>query len=967
MGKVAVVHDALVILKDHGADVDISAKAVVIEFKDAFPQSCRIVLNARKGRFLTINPKIKKRDRIYVRIIEKGGKVTEDVFHVRKIKRKRIPGVGLGLELFCPHQSEHLWKRTISFKGRGKRISGNAALALIVKDINANKGASDPTIEIVTPFDVTKKLGNRFDPNTTNSYVFESAKAETAIEELKDIEAQPVEGGGSLEPMYVRYKSKYDHATGNFLDVVQLQAFEQGFKGIGGVIFRNIPTVTLKHTGGSTPRPGFLTLVSDEDPEEGTNLVAIGNKTTGSFTKEWMLYFGAKEVFDSARAYNNSATYKRGSLVVGPNGATYEAKQTTTGDDPPNGSFWEARLFEKPADFSGATTYLADDLVKLNDIAYKSLSGGNLNNDPETNPTLWRRINFAPTVDYSPLTKDKAQFFINALAGARFATTNNFKTAMIDPNVVIDDKLHPRMPVRLVVTNPTSIPIDHKIGTTRIPDAYMILVINPATGVEEGFGDFAGNDASGVPFAGNVAEYVDRNLDGTGFWRVFKGKQTLQDQEIFDWDDSNSWVKFPCVPTFIGPIPSQFVNQNGDCITFPLLEPGTRETIWVKGAYTLSELLGVGKVGVFRVGRQFECVHSVKFDTANSRIDAGNEEIIDELESATSAFFIKSQPRALDGSSNTFYVGLNFWSLHPLTSNSLPYGVVNAGEKINLPTMDLNNMDLTHKGISEWFGPGVEDYYPLQALTMWMRLSIRDLFLGFLDDLDADFVIGTYWVDRQMNVMLVEEPVKRNNKTLGYTANLNKMKPFQGVPGTSAFGIQADNPSGVVAFDPTEFLFGGIYTRDSFDKQGRYIGIRSRFLNKDTMKMSVDAWRYSKPLVATNIDQPGNKPDFNIEPMKFQKTSISLYGTLKNFILGIEQFLNFDRRKFTLDVPPGKKIDWGDPVYVTDTQAIDDADDGLANTVKVTADAITITVSKTKNAPAGIKKTIEFVRRLYAT
>jgi len=319
MGSVAVVHDALVILKDHGPDVDLSGKFVVIEYKDTFPQSCRIVFNARKGRLLTVTPKIKKRDRIFVRITEKGGHIHEDVFHVRKIKRKRIPGVGLSLEVMCPHQSEHLWKRTISFKRRGKRISGRDALNLIVADINANKGASDPTIEVPT-FDPVKKIGNRFDPNTSNSYVFESAKAETAIEELKDIEAQPVEGGGSLEPMYVRFKSKYDHASGNFLDTVYLQAFEQGFKNNGGSTFNNTPSITLRHTGASTPRPSILRLESDEDPEEGTNLVAIGNKTTGSFTREWMLYFGAKEVFDSARTWDSTATYKRGNLVVGPNG-----------------------------------------------------------------------------------------------------------------------------------------------------------------------------------------------------------------------------------------------------------------------------------------------------------------------------------------------------------------------------------------------------------------------------------------------------------------------------------------------------------------------------------------------------------------------------------------------------------------------------------------------------------------------
>ena len=60
MGSVAVVHNALVILKDHGADVDLSGKFTTIEFKDTFPQSLRLVLNTRKGRFLTVAPKNKK-------------------------------------------------------------------------------------------------------------------------------------------------------------------------------------------------------------------------------------------------------------------------------------------------------------------------------------------------------------------------------------------------------------------------------------------------------------------------------------------------------------------------------------------------------------------------------------------------------------------------------------------------------------------------------------------------------------------------------------------------------------------------------------------------------------------------------------------------------------------------------------------------------------------------------------------
>ena len=45
--------------------------------------------------------------------------------------------------------------------------------------------------------------------------------------------------------MYVRFVSKYDHSTGNFLDTVLLSAFEQGFQDDGMGNFVNIPNITL--------------------------------------------------------------------------------------------------------------------------------------------------------------------------------------------------------------------------------------------------------------------------------------------------------------------------------------------------------------------------------------------------------------------------------------------------------------------------------------------------------------------------------------------------------------------------------------------------------------------------------------------------------------------------------------------------------------------------------------------------
>jgi len=1057
VGKFAEVNEVLVILKDHSGDVgadvngdfDLSGKWSVIEYENAQPQGVKITFNARDGRFLTKIPIIKKRDRIYVEIIEKNGNITKDVFHVRNIKRMRGRGKALSLIVTCPHQSENLWKKTVSFKRRGKRISGNKAIETIVNDINLNKGSKDPTIEIPT-FNTITKAGNRFDITTSNNYFFDSVKLDSAIDEIKNIEKQPVEGGGSFEPMYFRFISKYDHATGLDLDTVQVQAFEQGFQengatatanaviesgiitsfkitnqgkgyttvptvtitgrgsgaigtavlGTGGfsdkVIdiivtnggtgytsgatvliesspsseFTNIPNITLIHPKlGSGDRPNILSLDSNEDPEQGTNLIAIGDKSSGSYPRDWMMFVGAQDVFNSAREWLTTSNYKIGRLVKHL-GIIYEAITNNTAVTPPSALNWEPRTFTKPDLYINTTTYAKNDLVRFQDIAYKSLVSSNTGNEPGISPTEWIRVNFVPTVDYSPKTKNIVQHWINSLAGAKHAATNNGQTQMIDPNVIIDDPFHPRTYVRFVGKNPTLIPSTHLVDG-KIPHGYKMLVVEPNYGVtpptatDTGEGDFSGNDKNNITFAGNIAQYLDPDLDGSGEWVVFKAKISNDDQEIFDWDEGLPWIKNPCNPTFAFGIPDKYVNDSGACL-LTIGGSASRDTTWIVGSYALSELPIIGKVGAFIESRQFECAHSVKWDSSNNRIDMSNEKITNLDTDNNSAVFVKSAPTLVQGGidQNPFYIGLNFWSLDPLTSNAIPFGAVTTGSISKLPTLDFDNMDLSRKAISEWFGPLSEENYPFQAFAGFMNLKIEDSVLGLLDELDGDFTIGIWLTDFQDNTMIIEFPQSRNGKTLPWQADLGKLKPYKGVPGVSAF-FAAEEPNPTVAFDTTEFIVGGIYTRDSFDTQGRYLGLRSRFSTKKEMKMSIDAYRMIKPLVATNVDEANNKPDVNIEPLKIKKLAITSYAQLKNYILGLEQFLNFDDRKFTVEVTNGRKIDFGDSVYLTDPEAINDADDAINNTVKVVANKITLSLSKTKNGPAGIKKFGELARRVW--
>ena len=80
------------ILKDHGTDIDISDKVIVLEYEDGSPQNIRITLNCKNGRFITKTPIIQQWDRIYVEITPNTGDVIKDVFPCHYTGEITTPG-----------------------------------------------------------------------------------------------------------------------------------------------------------------------------------------------------------------------------------------------------------------------------------------------------------------------------------------------------------------------------------------------------------------------------------------------------------------------------------------------------------------------------------------------------------------------------------------------------------------------------------------------------------------------------------------------------------------------------------------------------------------------------------------------------------------------------------------------------------------------------------------------------------
>lgn len=976
--------EVLVILKREGqADNDLSGAWSTIEYTDGLPQSVKITLNSAFGQYMTVAPIIVKFDKIYVRITDARGNIIEDVFHVKTIKRSRKPGKNKQLVLFCPHQSDNLWKRTIGLVAR--RTSGFDALNRIMAQLNVpqNKGVDDPTVEVPAQ-DTVRKVGNFLDQDTSNNYIFEAVKLQTATDEIADIEQQPIEGGGSFEAIFIRFKSKYDHDNPSDVDlnIVQLQAFPQGFQDNGGGSLTNIPNVTLIHQpllSGNSPPTNILSTDSDEDPELATNIHLIADKNSGSYPVDWTQFHGAKDVFNNANLWASGQNYFIGNLVR-ENNLTYECTLNHLsggGNQPPNAAFWVQRLFVKPAIWNFGSGYAVNDLVRRLNISWKCVQAHVANNVNEPpNSDFWIRIFFAPAVDYSPLTKANVQNWVNALAGSKYADggasdANEGKTKIIDPNVIIDDANHPRTHVRIVTDNPANIPSIHKIAGVDIPDAYRVLAIDPGTGNPPAAGPWGPGqlDSNGVSFGGNILEFIDKDLDGSGEFVVFKSKVLQTDQEVFDWTEAVQWIKNPCVPNVFGPLADRGVDDNGACV-FVIGGAAPRATTWIKGAYFLVDI-ALTSFGVFGVDNIPQCAHSPDWDFGGHNIAMGNEKILDDDVDSNSGVFIRASPLLgaplTSPQINRYFAGFNFHSLWPLTGQddgAFP-GSGAAGSDIALPTFDFNNMFRDHFGVESWFGPQSEDYLPIQSFAFWLKFVInRAGFNALVNVTEGDYNFGIWMADRRDNIRIIDDLVQTRREYVFSQQGKLPGKPFKGVPGVSSF-LAAQNPDTTDAFDPREFLVGGIYTRDSFDGQGRYSDNFSKYNNVEDMTLTLDGYRMIKPLIVTNADVLQDKPTRNIGTQFVKKQSITSYAQAKNLVLGLDKIFNFERKQYKEGTGGRCDIQFGDSVYYTDSEEIPDTTDALPNTIKGVNTKNVISLSKGKTGPGGFTSTFDLVTRIW--
>lgn len=880
----------LLVLKDHGSDINITSTYMTLHLEDAGTEEISnaiLTLSSKRGRFIknniTLNgityPKLLHFDRIFIRLTDRNGNKVNKVMEIMKLKPKRIPGRGLFLDVYLSDQSWYVWQD--HFAKQYQRQSGFEVVQDICNSYNANRGTDNPEIfSHDTVFSQGTGKGNAMSKATFNDYDFANAEMldYDGILEVVDKLGSPVEAGGELEFYEVQFIPRYNHdaPVASDLDKIDLALFPSGG--------RNSTIKTIS-------KDVVLDLVTETDSnlekETGTAVFAWGSPD-GSLPTHFSIFTSEKEEFYAAKDYDDAITYKTG-MRVQRSGFYYVAIQNVPISTPP------------------------------------------------PNATYWALDSFTPSVDYSPWTKDKSQYWINSACGFFDATNPAGNFSCFDHNMVVRDNDHHRTWVHTVNRNEASIASLYKKGGTTYRRGFRVLCNGTPTG--GAFSQNSGRDRFNKSYTNAVIKHNGGTNSGSNQyknWDVFREAQA--DDEVVEKDNGRSY-------TFVG---------------------GT----WDIEAYWLN----IGSTSaVLTPGKSFDCLHKVMFSGASSQF--GNVPgLIEGGSYTTSSVYAKYEFNIAAANFESIGAWINFEFPFPPNSNSIPWGAVTLGEKYYPDTLDINNLHLSSNG-GRGFNQGIdasnrgaEDFGEISAIAYYCQLELRTV-LGATPP-SGDWKIGTCFYDTSDNVVLGEAVIPHLNNPTEIIIPINSFKIHRARPGAAFIPLQEIEVLNL--FEWRNIIMGSIFTLDSYDDLGRYAGIFSRIAQEcgqiGSARIIVDGFRFIKPLLVTTQEETNqnNKPSRNLQPTFLQHPQIFNYVQLKNNAKTYLEIHQFKRVEYVIKQRMRCDVKFGDWLYYTDAELIDETVDAKSNTVKLVAKKVIYDISKGKQGPGGKLTTIMGVKRFQA-
>ncbi|MBS1267971.1 MAG: hypothetical protein MAG458_00686 [Nitrosopumilus sp.] len=381
-----------------------------------------------------------------------------------------------------------------------------------------------------------------------------------------------------------------------------------------------------------------------------------------------------------------------------------------------------------------------------------------------------------------------------------------------------------------------------------------------------------------------------------------------------------------------------YVFSTGQSLTF-------KDGIWKDGSYS-QIVIGTTPIGHFVDNLAFDCVH--EYDSISN--GAG---LIDEPNNSSSSVDIVFTSGA---GKNARFAGLNFAFPFPRNSS----GSVLTGEKVSLASFDMKNMHQTHDA-KRGFNQGIssEDYGVIQGVSFFEKLKQENLILPMTR---ADFKMAIWFCDKSDNVVVAQYTHPHNDVVAKIDVPIGAFKIHRSMVG-NAFSMNPEVEKTEI-FDWRNVVRGGIYTMDSYNGAGQYVGgLNPDIMDATRFELSIDGFRFVKPLLVTSNDV-ANEEDVNYETKFLQRPLTFSYAQLKNDVQSFKQVIKFSKKEFPIKTTGKCDVKWGDSFYYNDDLAINETVDGHQNTIKLVARKIIYSISKTSSGSGGFLRTIIGERRI---
>jgi hypothetical protein len=864
----------VLVLKDHGPDFDLIPYLEQLEYEETGNEdisNATIHLNAHFGKFLkavtqtgTAIPKIEFFDRIYIEFEDDQGDKQKDVVEVVHREPSELPGVGDTIELSCEHQGWHFFRmHNLKQYQRESNFNMIADMGAVYNSTDV-RGTNQPSLEghdVI--FNAGTEIGNAASQATSIDMDFGNSEflIGDGVNAVADRAGASVDAGGELEFFDWRTISKYDHSLGTNLDVIQMQYRVSGAVAVKPVISKSDAVAKILDTR------------SRQDPEKSTHVYAYGAINAGSLPTAFQIYFGEKEAFNAAPDWVDARVYKT-NMRVQFNGAFYKSLQDHTAaigvNDPTTGLgvFWTGPL------------------------AFTS-------------------------IDYSPLTKNRPQYWINSGAGyvhQQVFPANN-KAAMHDQNLVIRDINHRRTWADIKTTGATGIPSSMYIqGGSDVMYRGFRVFLDTENGVLPLLSPFTGNggfDRFNKAYADAVVQHNGSTFTGADEWRNWDVFLTPSDDaEVIDMRNGDSYVWNPC----------SSLTFNGTC-SGSRTSPG-----WNAGAYQAVSIGGL-TVGQFLPGAIADCLHPYQILTGPNRPDFGNAQGIEPgTPGVNSAVRVKFNTGS---GARSLGAWLNLAFPIPRDGYAGAFTATTVGERYLNPTLDLQNKHLSSigkRGLNQGVdaeGRGSLDYGKLSAIRQYLK--IIPTAVGGLVIAGGDFKIRIAFFD-------TDDIVVTKDVTITHRNNFDETEaefPFETYRGRHGIAFTPLQELEILdIFNSRNVVRMSIATLESYDSEGRYNPLNRYGAQFGTIELQVDAPHFVKPLTAVTQEETlqASKPALNLERDPLEAPEISNYVQLKNHALSMLEIEQFKRVEYEITRPLRCDLHFGQEFTLKHPILIDDAD-----------------------------------------